>query len=120
VAQDLEQLLGRYRRGARGQRDQRLLKDYGINEATYEALLRSQGGVCAICHEGESRVGPFGQTEPLCVDHDHATGRVRGLLCNGCNAGIGSLGDDSNRLRAAATYLDHGGSAGQQHQPRRR
>jgi len=114
VPQDLEQILSRYRRDARGQREQRLLKDYGIDEATYEALLRSQGGVCAICRQPES------QPQPLCVDHDHATGRVRGLLCSACNAGLGHYGDDPNRLRAAATYLDHGGSAGPQHQPRQR
>lgn len=43
---------------------------------------------------------------PICVDHDHTTGKVRGLLCHGCNHGIGSLKDDPAMLRAAADYLE--------------
>lgn len=119
MPQDLDALLERYRGARRGNRDQRLRQEYGIDEATYEHLLRSQGGVCAICHKPESVLSPHGRPEPLCVDHDHATERVRGLLCRACNAGLGKYHDDPNLLRAAATYLDHGGTAGVQHQPRR-
>jgi hypothetical protein len=114
VAQDLDSVLGRYRCGAQGGREKHLRREYGISQASYDDLLRSQGGVCAICHQPESR------PQPLSVDHDHATGRVRGLLCDNCNIAIGKMGDEPNRLRAAATYLDHGGSAGAQHQPPRR
>ena len=107
-------VLERYSRGARGGRERDLRKRYGIGEATHEALLRSQGGVCAICHKQESR------PQPLSVDHDHVSGRVRGLLCDDCNIALGKMSDDANRLRAAATYLEHGGTAGEQHQPKRR
>lgn len=60
-----------------------------------ERLTLEQDGKCAIC----------GSEERLCVDHDHATGAVRALLCNGCNLGIGSFRDDPSRLSAAIDYL---------------
>lgn len=44
--------------------------------------------------------------ENLCVDHDHVTGTVRGLLCNGCNHGIGKLGDNAEGVRRALAYLE--------------
>ena len=71
---------------------------YGITIADYNAILERQGGVCAICkkHPGET----------LCVDHCHATGKVRGLLCRKCNAAIGFLEDDPRNARAAAAYLE--------------
>ena len=58
-------------------------------------MLRNQGGVCAIC-----------QTAPAAhVDHDHATGAVRALLCFNCNGGLGQFKDDPTALRAAADYV---------------
>lgn len=114
MAQDIDAALSRYRGVTIAARDQHLRREYGITHATYEQLLRSQGGVCAICHQPERR------RQPLSVDHDHATGRVRGLLCDDCNIAIGKMGDDANRLRSAAVYLEHGGVAGDVHQPRRR
>ena len=64
----------------------RLRRVYGISRDEYEALLARQGGVCGICRKPPQ--------EPLCVDHSHATGRVRGLLCRKCNTALGSLDDD--------------------------
>jgi|SRR3972149_5086974 len=71
---------------------------YGLTPQNYADLLQSQGGVCAVCGNDDPRFR-------LSVDHDHATGRVRGLLCNTCNRAMGLFGDDSVRLRRAIAYL---------------
>lgn len=76
---------------------------YGLTTAGYAAMLADQGGCCAICGaapDGNTRYAKLG------VDHDHATGKVRGLLCDQCNRGIGAFKDDPTRLRAAAQYLE--------------
>lgn len=69
---------------------------YGLDEAALDAMLEQQGGKCAIC----------GNDTRLEVDHCHDTGRVRGLLCGGCNRGIGMFGDAPARMRAAADYIE--------------
>jgi hypothetical protein len=71
---------------------------YGVSIEEFKARLARQGNRCAICNS-EFRKTPN-------VDHDHQTGKIRGLLCGGCNTGMGNLGDSSSRLRAAADYLD--------------
>ena len=73
------------------------LKKYKITEDDFSNLFNIQGGVCAIC----------GQTNPRCVDHDHVTGKVRGLLCMACNFSIGVMKDSPERLRKAASYLEN-------------
>jgi len=73
----------------------------GIN-LTWEQFLRklaNQGYKCAICKE------PIG--EEAHVDHDHATEKVRGLLCSRCNVGMGGFNDDPELLRVAARYLSY-------------
>jgi hypothetical protein len=70
---------------------------HGIAKHDYLTLLWAQSGRCAICFEW------FGLG--LRVDHDHATGEVRGLLCDACNIAIGHLGDDRDSCLAAAAYL---------------
>lgn len=65
-------------RAFRTSKNSRLKKKYGITLAQYEAMLESQGGVCALC-------GKHPTKNSLCVDHSHVTGRVRGLLCYFCN-----------------------------------
>jgi hypothetical protein len=74
---------------------------YGISTEEYQALLDAQGGACAICRSTSTgaRTGRF------CVDHDHDTGRIRGLLCDACNRGIGYLGDTHDAVQRAAGYL---------------
>ena len=72
---------------------------YGLTPADYDWMLAGQGGGCAICGEP----APDGQS--LHVDHCHDTGRVRGLLCFNCNAGLGMFDHDGARLGAAAAYL---------------
>lgn len=76
---------------------------YGITQPEFDALLAAQGGVCAICKGVPPEVdGKYGQWN---VDHDHDTGRVRGILCSACNIGIGQLGDSVPRLLVAVDYL---------------
>jgi len=87
------------------QRRARLKMNFGLTTEQYDEILAAQGHVCAICRRPESYVR-FGKTCPLSVDHDHETGKVRGLLCNHCNRGIGMLGDDPLRLRSAVAYLE--------------
>jgi hypothetical protein len=79
----------------------RLLLKYRLNPADYDALLAAQGGLCAICHQPET----MRAVRRLAIDHDHQSGLIRGLLCHGCNLGIGRFGDDPNLLEAAARYL---------------
>lgn len=88
-------------------RERDLARKYGISVADYEALHAAQRGLCAICGQPEA-VAWYKSGEPkrLAVDHDHASGSVRGLLCSNCNQGLGRLGDDPARLRAAAAYLE--------------
>ncbi len=78
---------------------------YGLEPEDFQALLAKQGGVCAICRRPET-AELRGKNKALCVDHDHVTDRVRGLLCFRCNLWIGYLGDDPERARAAAAYLE--------------
>lgn len=85
-------------------RDERLRRVYGISIEQYNEMLERQGGVCAIC-QGEETVTRAGTIRALSVDHCHATGRVRGLLCANCNTFIGMAEDDPVRLLAAMNYL---------------
>lgn len=86
-------------RKANWARSAKLRKVYGLEKGEYEVMLAEQGGRCAICGTDEPGARSF------CVDHDHATSEVRGLLCNDCNVGLGFYRDDPDRLLAAATYL---------------
>jgi hypothetical protein len=80
----------------------RLRALYGISSEKYAQMLAAQEGGCAICGS-PSRDRTGGR---LVVDHDHATGRVRGLLCSCCNLGIGLLDDDTNRMLRLIGYLE--------------
>ncbi len=84
-------------------RDYQLQKKFGLSRAEYERMLRQQGGACAICGSFDPGTNAKGQ---FCVDHDHATGEVRGLLCNRCNTGLGAFKDDPQSLLNAAAYLE--------------
>lgn len=74
---------------------------YGITPEQFTTLLEAQGNRCAICGSAEWP----GKDNCPHVDHDHATGKVRGLLCGPCNIGLGQFGDDPERLAAAIRYL---------------
>jgi len=81
---------------AKSSRKSHLKRKYGLTEAQYDAMLASQGGLCAIC-----RVRPAAH-----VDHDHETGRVRSLLCFNCNGALGHMLDNPGWLMAAMEYLE--------------
>jgi hypothetical protein len=78
----------------------RIKKLYGLLVEEYWKIFAHQGRHCAICQRAT------GGTKHLSVDHDHATGFVRGLLCTPCNKMLGHLRDDPAAFRRAADYLD--------------
>lgn len=82
--------------------DRELRKHYGITLALYEQIFTFQNGRCAICQTTEAK----GHGKRLSVDHCHKTQRLRGLLCNNCNNGLGRFLDDPALLRAAILYLE--------------
>lgn len=89
----------------------RSLEKHGLTDAEYRTMFESQAGKCAIC--GSTGKGKGQAFRPLCIDHDHQTGTVRGLLCDKCNLGIGNFNDDTSRLQSAVAYLiAKGGSSG--------
>lgn len=89
-----------YARNPAKARDKQLRRKFGITLAEYETLRAAQSDRCAICNTDE----PKGKGD-WHVDHDHATGAVRGLLCYNCNVGLGHFQDDPLRLELAAAYL---------------
>lgn len=93
----------RYRR----EREKRIVaqREYktGVSEAEYNAKFLEQGGVCAVCHTPPPSSGWITR---LGADHDHKTGKFRGILCARCNAALGQAADSPARLRALADYLE--------------
>jgi len=81
-------------------RDCRFRNAYGITLEQYNEIREAQSGRCAICKRHESEL-----KRALHVDHDHATGKVRGLLCEDCNVALGRFRDDAAALFNAFTYL---------------
>jgi len=80
-----------------GARAKDLKSRHGMTVDEYDILFAEQGGKCAICHRE--------QNIKLAVDHDHASGEKRGLLCKPCNLGLGNFRDDPAALIEAASYL---------------
>lgn len=79
---------------------------YGITQADVDAMAKAQDGKCAVCGSMLGAAGPDGKPSRVCVDHDHITRKVRGLLCDPCNKGLGAFADNLASLRAAITYLE--------------
>lgn len=73
-----------------------LRRKYGMTPDDYERMYQSQSGLCAICEDWHER---------LAIDHDHETGKVRALLCDKCNKGLGSFRDNPDHLSVAAQYV---------------
>jgi hypothetical protein len=84
----------------RKEREGHLLRKFGNTLDEYDRLLKEQGGGCGICGAPHPETGSFH------VDHDHETGRVRGLLCFRCNAGLGQFDESVEKLLSAIAYLE--------------
>lgn len=78
-----------------------LKRAYGITLSDFAQMMKQQDDRCLIC---KTRFGPGKQLEPN-IDHCHKTGKIRGILCGGCNRGIGYMQDNPVILRAAIRYL---------------
>lgn len=77
-----------------------LMKMFGIGLEEYNAMFAAQGGCCAICQRHQSEF-----KRALATDHDHASGKVRSLLCSPCNSALGHMQDDPERMERAAVYI---------------
>lgn len=80
----------------------RLRRVYSITQEDFDLMLTDQGGRCKICFTDT----PGGGRSKFSIDHDHVTGKVRGLLCLACNTGLGNFKDDLGALHRAVTYLE--------------
>ncbi len=83
-------------------------KAHNLAEGEYQQMLKQQNGVCAICGLIETVKTHEGKVRSLSIDHNHITGKIRGLLCNKCNNGIGKLSVDEHGtelLCSAISYI---------------
>ena len=88
--------------GVAARRNRRLLLKYGMSALAWNTLFEAQGFCCAVCKSTE----PGRKDKQWHTDHDHVTKEVRGILCLNCNAAMGLVKDDPNRLRMLAEYLE--------------
>jgi hypothetical protein len=96
----------------RKQRESYVIRKYGLSIESLREMLFRQGSRCAICLKHWQDCAPAKQVlyevvflQYLYVDHDHKTGKVRGLLCNACNTAIGLFQEDPVRMTSALSYL---------------
>lgn len=85
-------------------RNYSLQRDHGISHEEYLQMLESQGGRCMICNTDKPHRSLY--FKHFAIDHCHKSGKIRALLCNSCNTGIGHFNDDSDLLKKAINYLD--------------
>ena len=78
--------------------ERNIKKRFGINLEEYDKLLKEQNGICAICRKKPTMI--------LSVDHNHKTGKVRGLLCYNCNVGIGMFRENISLMKKGIKYLE--------------
>ncbi len=89
----------------------RFRKKYGLTKEQYDALWEAQAGLCGICglqlrqRMTYTETGPRTSKDTAAIDHCHATGKVRGFLCQCCNRAIGLMYDDPVKLEAGAAYI---------------
>lgn len=82
-----------------------LKRKYGLTYEAYYELLQKQNGVCAICGTDNPGNARGGRCPRMAVDHCHKTRKVRGLLCQSCNKGLGNLKDSPDVVEKAISYL---------------
>lgn len=84
-----------------------LKRCYGITPEQYYDLRNKQDGRCALCTNPFDPLQPNGKpSKGTHIDHDHRTGKIRGMLCGKCNRGIGMFNEDVGLLRKAIEYLE--------------
>jgi len=94
-----------YHRTKDKHRAYRINRIYGLTEEDYTYLLVKQNGCCAICKTNVSTRDKTGNPQRFSIDHNHTTGKVRGLLCGRCNTALGLFLDDTKSLEQAIIYL---------------
>jgi hypothetical protein len=87
------------------EREGHLKRTHGITQSDYDAMVDAQKGRCKICGRRPAEGKSFH------IDHDHVTGRIRGLLCSSCNHALGLFAESPERLRRAALYVTRPRSA---------
>lgn len=100
-------IAARYRKNNRHKiKDYKLRVSFGITLDDYLKMHKRQGGLCAICKLPEkAKHNHTKKIQRLAVDHCHKTGKVRALLCQDCNRGLGKFFDDPVKLKAALDYV---------------
>lgn len=83
-----------------------LKNSFGLSLEAYNALFEAQAGLCAVCGESE-KAKQLGHDKPrlLAVDHNHSTGKVRGLLCTNCNLALGNMRDSEALISKLLEYI---------------
>jgi len=79
-----------------------LIRNYGVDYTWYDKKLKEQKDTCAIC----TNTLEHRNNTKFCIDHNHTTGKVRGLLCSNCNTALGLLKDNTSNLNNAIQYLN--------------
>ena len=79
---------------------------FGLDRNTYDNLLKSQEDCCSICGVSQEDYSKQGYRDNFAVDHCHSTGKIRGLLCDKCNRGLGFFNDNTEHLKSAVKYLE--------------
>jgi len=97
---------GKTETGKESRKRTNLKKRYNMSVDKYEKILDAQNYVCKICGKRETDKHQNGEYKDLSIDHNHNTGKIRGLLCQKCNRGLGSFDDDPILLKKAAKYIE--------------
>ena len=90
------------KRNSSSVRSQYLKRNYGLTFEEFDLMLTHQDNSCAICKGTKT----YGRHKRFTVDHDHSTGKIRGLLCHRCNTALGLIGDDIHTLKSMIKYLE--------------